>query len=35
MYGESRGGMMTFQAIRRDLPVDAAAVFGAFTDLEA
>jgi dipeptidyl aminopeptidase/acylaminoacyl peptidase len=35
LYGESRGGMMTYQAIRRDLPVNAAAVFGAFTDLEA
>jgi dipeptidyl aminopeptidase/acylaminoacyl peptidase len=35
MYGESRGGMMTFQAIRRDFPVNAAAVFGAFADLEA
>jgi dipeptidyl aminopeptidase/acylaminoacyl peptidase len=35
MYGESRGGMMTYQAIRRGFPVNAAAVFGAFTDLEA
>jgi dipeptidyl aminopeptidase/acylaminoacyl peptidase len=35
MYGESRGGMMTYQAIRRDFPVNAAAVFGAFTDLDA
>lgn len=35
MYGESRGGMMTYQAIKRDFPVNAAAVFGAFTDLEA
>ena len=35
MYGESRGGMMTYQAIRRDFPVNAAAVFGAFTDMEA
>jgi len=26
---------MTFQAIRRDFPVNAAAVFGAFADLEA
>ena len=35
MYGESLGGMVTFQAIRRDFPVNAAAVFGAFADLEA
>lgn len=35
MYGESRGGMMTYQAIRRDFPVNAAAVFGAFTNMEA
>ena len=34
MYGESRGGMMTYQAIKRDFPIRAAAVFGAFTDLE-
>jgi len=34
MYGESRGGMMTYQAIKRKLPVNAAAVFGAFTDLQ-
>lgn len=34
MYGESRGGMMTYQAIRKDFPVNAAAVFGAFTDME-
>ncbi len=34
MYGESRGGMMTYQAIRDALPINAAAVFGAFTDLE-
>jgi len=34
LYGESRGGMMTYQAIRDGLPVNAAAVFGAFTDLE-
>jgi dipeptidyl aminopeptidase/acylaminoacyl peptidase len=32
MYGESRGGMMTYQAIKRGFPVNAAAVFGAFTD---
>jgi dipeptidyl aminopeptidase/acylaminoacyl peptidase len=35
LYGESRGGMMTFQAIREGMPVRAAATFGAFTDLEA
>ncbi len=34
MYGESRGGMMTYQAVRDALPINAAAVFGAFTDLE-
>jgi len=34
MYGESRGGMMTYQAIRKGFPLKAAAVFGAFTDLE-
>jgi dipeptidyl aminopeptidase/acylaminoacyl peptidase len=34
MYGESRGGMMTYQAIRDGVPIKAAAVFGAFTDLE-
>jgi len=35
MYGESRGGMMTYQAIRDGYPVRAAAVYGAFTDLHA
>lgn len=34
MYGESRGGMMTFQAIRDKYPIKAAATVGAFTDLE-
>jgi dipeptidyl aminopeptidase/acylaminoacyl peptidase len=34
MYGESRGGMMTYQAIKRGYPIQAAAVFGAFTDLQ-
>lgn len=34
MYGESRGGMMTFQAMRDGFPVRAAATIGAFTDLE-
>jgi dipeptidyl aminopeptidase/acylaminoacyl peptidase len=33
MYGESRGGMMTYQAVRDGFPLRAAAVFGAFTDL--
>ena len=32
MYGESRGGMMTYQAVKRGFPLNAAAVFGAFTD---
>ncbi len=35
MYGESRGGMMTFQALRNGFPVNAAATFGGFTDFEA
>jgi dipeptidyl aminopeptidase/acylaminoacyl peptidase len=34
MYGQSRGGMMTFQAIRKEFPINAAAVYGAFTDLD-
>ena len=34
LYGESRGGMMTFQAIRDGAPVRAAATVGAFTDLD-
>lgn len=34
MYGESRGGMMTYQAARRKFPMRAAAVFGAFTSLQ-
>jgi len=33
MYGESRGGMMTYQAIREHFPMLAAAVYGGFTDL--
>jgi dipeptidyl aminopeptidase/acylaminoacyl peptidase len=33
MYGESRGGMMTLQAIREHYPMRAAAVVGAFTEL--
>jgi dipeptidyl aminopeptidase/acylaminoacyl peptidase len=34
LYGESRGGMMVYQALRSGFPARAAAVFGAFTDLE-
>lgn len=34
MYGASRGGMMTYQAISRAFPIKAAAVIGAFTDLQ-
>lgn len=34
LYGESRGGMMVYQAIRDGFPARAAAVFGGFTDLE-
>ena len=34
MYGESRGGMMTYMAIKRKFSMNAAAVFGALTDLE-
>ena len=33
MYGESRGGMMTYQAIREHFPLRAAAVYGAFTNV--
>jgi dipeptidyl aminopeptidase/acylaminoacyl peptidase len=35
LYGESRGGMMTFLAIKAGYPARAAATFGAFTDLGA
>lgn len=35
LYGESRGGMMTYQALARGFPANAAAVFGALTDIEA
>jgi dipeptidyl aminopeptidase/acylaminoacyl peptidase len=35
LYGESRGGMMTYQAIRAGASVKAAAVVGAFTDLDS
>lgn len=34
LYGESRGGMMIFQAIRDGFPANAAATYGGFTDLE-
>ncbi len=34
MYGASRGGMMTYQAINKAFPIKAAAVIGAFTDLK-
>jgi dipeptidyl aminopeptidase/acylaminoacyl peptidase len=34
LYGESRGGMMVFQAIRDGFPARAAATVGAFTDLD-
>lgn len=34
MYGESRGGMMTYQAIKKAFPINAAAVFGGFTDMQ-
>jgi dipeptidyl aminopeptidase/acylaminoacyl peptidase len=33
LLGESRGGMMTFQALRDGFPARAAATYGAFTDL--
>jgi dipeptidyl aminopeptidase/acylaminoacyl peptidase len=35
MLGESRGGIMTFQAIRNGYPMRAAATVGAITDLLA
>ena len=35
LYGESRGGMMTLQAIRDGARVRAAATVGAFTDLDS
>ncbi|HEY8561123.1 MAG TPA: prolyl oligopeptidase family serine peptidase [Pyrinomonadaceae bacterium] len=34
LYGESRGGIMTYLALKRNFPARAAAVFGAITDLE-
>ena len=35
MDGESRGGMMTYQAIRDGVPIRAAATVGAFADFQA
>jgi dipeptidyl aminopeptidase/acylaminoacyl peptidase len=35
LAGESRGGMMVYQALRDGFPARAAAVWGAFTDLES
>jgi dipeptidyl aminopeptidase/acylaminoacyl peptidase len=35
LSGESRGGMMVYQALRDQFPAKAAAVWGAFTDLAA
>jgi dipeptidyl aminopeptidase/acylaminoacyl peptidase len=35
LSGESRGGMMVYQALREQFPAKAAAVWGAFTDLES
>ena len=35
LAGESRGGMMVYQALRDGFPARAASVWGAFTDLEA
>ena len=32
LYGESRGGMMVYQALRDGFPARAAAVYGGFTD---
>jgi dipeptidyl aminopeptidase/acylaminoacyl peptidase len=34
LYGESRGGVMTYLAIKKNFPAKAAAVYGAFTDME-
>jgi len=34
LYGESRGGMMVYQALRDGFPARAAAVVGGFTDLD-
>jgi dipeptidyl aminopeptidase/acylaminoacyl peptidase len=35
MLGESRGGMMTYLALKHQMPVNAAAVVGALADVEA
>ena len=35
LAGQSRGGMMVYQAVRDGFPARAAAVWGAFTDLES
>ena len=35
LYGESRGGMMVYQALRDGAVVTAAATVGAFTDLDS
>ena len=35
LAGESRGGAMVYMALRDGFPAKAAAVWGAFTDLEA
>ena len=35
LYGESRGGVMSYMAIKKNFPANAAAVYGAFTDLQA
>ncbi len=35
LYGESRGGMMVFRALREHFPARAAATYGAFTDLDS
>ena len=35
LYGESRGGMMVYQVLRDGAKVRAAAVVGAFTDLDS
>jgi hypothetical protein len=33
--GESRGGIMIYLAVRKNFPANAAAVYGAITDMEA
>ena len=35
LYGESRGGVMTYLATKKNFPANAAAVYGAFSDMEA